>query len=219
MTTTTSVPTPQPIDHGTGRARPVEPPFVPYVTAWSAERADSPDLVVLPGSGGIAHRDETPSDRDERGVLLARSREARGRGRALFGVVHAARQRHAMRVLLCQVCGNPADTNDDGTLWLLQDHRADWPNWPDGMACTEPPVCADCVVPSTRSCPALRRSHVLVRVRSAPVVGVHGTLWTRSPVGVLTTSASVIVTFDDPRVHRVLASHLVRELRQAVLVG
>ncbi len=93
-------------------------------------KLNSCDPIVLPGNRGIGYRDETPLDRDERGVLLKRTRDAQGHGKPRFGAVHPARQRRAMANLLCQVCGNPADTNDEGTLWLLQDHREDWPNRP-----------------------------------------------------------------------------------------
>jgi hypothetical protein len=194
---------------------------IPYVTAWSAEEADKfdkSDLTVLPGNRGIVYRDETPYDRDERGILLQRTPNAPRQGKPKFGVVHATRQRRAMRSLLCQVCGDPADTNDDGTLWLLQDHRTDWPTWPNGMGCTEPPVCADCAALSIRSCPALRNRYALARVRHAPVAGVHGALWTRSPIGVPKAVRPIIVTFDDPLLPWVLASHLVRELQQTTLL-
>ncbi len=123
-----------------------------------------------------------------------------------------------MRNLLCQVCGTTADTNDEGTLWLLQDHRTDWPDWPNRMGCTEPPVCAGCATLSIRSCPALRKTHALVRVGHAPLAGVHGTLWVRSPIGALKSSHSVLVRFDDPLLPWVLASHLVRELQQTTLL-
>ncbi|GGP58600.1 hypothetical protein [Saccharothrix coeruleofusca] len=192
-------------------------PLVPYVTAWSAEECDSPEVIALPGNRGIGYRDETPLDRDEHDILLTRTRNAPGQGRPRLGVVHAARQRHAMRHLLCQVCGHPADTTAEGTLWLLQDHRDDWPGWPLGMAVTEPPVCAPCATPAARSCPALRRGYVLLRVRNAPLVGVHGTL--RRPFGTPIATNPVIATFTDPLTPWVLASHLVREVRQATPIA
>lgn len=186
---------------------------VPYVTAWSPEEPDDFDLIIRPGNRGIAYRDETPDDRDQRGILLKRTPNAPGRGKPRFGIVHATRQRQAMEDLLCQVCGGPADTDQEGTLWLLQDHREDWPDWPDRMACTEPPVCADCAALSIRSCPALRNGHVLVRVRHAPVAAVHGVLHGRSPLGSVKALAPITARFDDPVIPWVLASHLVRELR------
>lgn len=219
MSTVTSKPVPQPSNAEENRERRTDRLLVPYVTAWSAEEFDNSDVVVLPGNRGIGYRDETPFDRDARGVLLQRTRNAPGRGKPQFGVVHAARQRRAMALLLCQVCGNPADTDDEGTLWLLQDHRTDWPNWPIGMANTEPPVCAGCAALSVRSCPALRKGHVLLRVRRAPVVGVHGVRWTRSALGLPKAVNPAIVTFDNPSVRWVLASHLVRELQQATVVA
>ncbi|GGP46416.1 hypothetical protein [Saccharothrix coeruleofusca] len=217
MRTTASTP-PLSIGRADNRGRYVSRLPVPYVTAWSAEEVDSSAVVLLPDGQGIGYRDETPLDRDERGVLLKRTPDAPNRGKPEFGVVHAARQRHAMSHLLCQVCGNPADTDEGGTLWLLQDHRADWSGWPVGMACTEPPVCEECTALAARSCPALRRGHVLLRVRSAPLVGVRGTLWGRSPLGVPRAVDTITTTFEDPLIPWVLAFYLVRQLRQATLI-
>ncbi|GAA3883310.1 hypothetical protein GCM10022243_55010 [Saccharothrix violaceirubra] len=185
---------------------------VPYITAWSAEQTEPHDLVALPGNTGIGYRDERAQDRDRDGVLWRRVPLARNQGKPLFGVVHSPRQRRAMRKLLCQVCAHPADTDPDGTLFALPDNRTDWADWPEGMACTEPPVCADCLTLSTRLCPALRRGHAVVRVRNAPIVGVHGALHVASPNGVRGWKPT-IATFDDPALSWVLASHLVRELR------
>lgn len=218
MTATTPHLTPESVVAGERREQRIGPLPVPYVTGWSAEAFDKPDLIMLPGNRGIAYRDETPSDRDNRGILVKRTPEAQGRGKPRFGVVHSTRQRQAMGDLLCQVCGDSADTNGEGTLWLLQDHRDDWRDWPNHMGCTEPPVCADCAALSIRSCPALRNGHVLVRVRHAPVAAVDGVLYGRSPLGSPKALTSVRACFDDPLIPWVLASHLVRELRQATLL-
>jgi hypothetical protein len=111
----------------------------PYITKWSAE-VDPPASVIDVG-GGIGYADEKPNDRDQHGVLWARASRHPGEGRPLFAQVHPLRQRRAMRMLLCSVCGGPADRDEDGVLWLLTDHRDDWPGWPSRMAAIEPPVC------------------------------------------------------------------------------
>src|SRR3989442_68826 len=102
---------------------------VPYVATWSEER-DLPFEVVNRDGRGIAYADEISADRDIHGVLWHRTYSRPRRGRPEFGNVHSLRQRRAMRRLLCQVCGGPADRTQDGVLWLLPDHREDWPGWP-----------------------------------------------------------------------------------------
>jgi hypothetical protein len=119
------------------------PTFVAYITTWSGERPLSTKVIERPGRG-IAYADETLTDRDDHGVLWRRVPSRPGDGRPQFGQVHPLRQRRAMRRLLCQVCGHPADQSDLGTLWLVPDYRDDWPTWPEHMACTEPPICRPC---------------------------------------------------------------------------
>src|SRR3989442_1499615 len=110
---------------------------VPYITTWSEE--NTLPTTVVQRRNGIAFADEILTDRDDHGVLWSRIPSLPGRGRPRCGKIHSPRQRRAMRDLLCQVCGKPADHNEEGTLWLVPDFR-DWPDWPNHMACTEPPV-------------------------------------------------------------------------------
>lgn len=120
-----------------------------------------------------------------------------------------------MRRLLCQVCGGPADHTEDGVLWLLKDHRDDWPQWPDGMGVTEPPVCVPCVRTSLRLCPALRKGAVVVRAGSFMVAGVYGALYRTGRK--LSSAGQAAVPYDDPAVRWVRAVSLVRELRDCVI--
>ncbi|SER79761.1 hypothetical protein [Actinokineospora terrae] len=117
-----------------------------------------------------------------------------------------------MQELLCQVCGGPADTSDDGVLWLLKDHRDDWSGWPDGMGVTEPPVCLTCVDVSTSACPALRRGYAVIRAKTYPVAGVLGV----KPSG---PGGPDLVPFGDPRLPWVLALELVRQLGQCTILN
>jgi hypothetical protein len=188
----------------------------PYITAWSTEQ-DLPYKLVERRGFGIAYADEILADRDAYGVLWRRTPSHPGHGRPEFGKVHSLRQRRAMRRLLCQVCAGPADRTEDGVLWLLQDHRDDWNNWPETMAVTEPPVCVPCVRTSVRLCPALRKGAAAVRVRHFPVVGVRGALYKSggaSPVAV----AETIMAFDDPAIRWVRAMNLVRELHGCTII-
>ena len=154
---------------------------------------------------------------DARGVLWQRPAVRHGVGKPEFGKVHPLRQRRAMRQLLCHVCAEPADQNDDGVLWLLRDYRDDWPGWPEGMACTEPPVCVPCVAVSLRLCPALRRGAVAVRVREFEVAGVRGALYRKGMFGPVAVE-DVNLAYNAPDTRWVVASALIRELRGCVLV-
>ncbi|HEV2784031.1 MAG TPA: hypothetical protein VGX25_31980 [Actinophytocola sp.] len=189
---------------------------VPYITTWSAEESLPTTVIQRPG-GGIAYLDETLVDRDENGVLWQRVPSRPGRGRPEFGKVHPLRQRRAMRRLLCGICGGVPDRTDEGVLWLVRDFRGDWPDWPDGMAATEPPVCLPCAHRSVGACPALRIGFVAVRVGQSTVAGVYGTVYQGgqpfpAPVD------DAVVAFDDSAIRWVQAAQLVRELGDCTIL-
>lgn len=187
---------------------------VPYVTAWTAEK--TLPSTIIERRGRIAYADETLGERDERGVLWQRVPLAPGQGRPRFGIVHALRQRRAVRKLLCQVCAGPADRNELGTLWLLPDRR-DWAGWPELMGCTEPPICLSCARTSVASCPAMRGSYAAFRVRQSTVSGVSGAHYLPGrPLPTFVGEA--LVAFDDPAIRWTCAAHLVRELRDCTMV-
>jgi hypothetical protein len=190
---------------------------VPYIAAWSGEEDPSMRIVGRDLSG-IGFVDETVSDRDERGVLWSRSTSQPGEGRPLFGQVHSSRQRRAMRRLLCQVCAKPADRNEQGVLWLLVDHRDDWPGWPENMGNSYPPMCLSCARLSIRACPTLRRGYVAVRTRRAPLSGVYGVRYIPArPFPVPADGA--VVGYDDPAVLWVCAVQQVRSLQGCTIVN
>lgn len=191
--------------------------IAPYITGWSEEQDLPHRLVERPGQG-IGYADEHLGDRDAKGVLWQRTAVRRGVGRPEFGKVHPLRQRRAMRRLLCQVCAGPADRNEGGVLWLLRDHRNDWPGWPNGIASTEPPICIPCVATSLRLCPALRRGAVALRAREFEVVGVRGALYRRSTFGLVAVEATNLA-YDDPDVHWIVSSALIRELRGCAFIS
>ena len=191
-------------------------PHTPYITSWSEEQ-DPPYRLLERRGQGIAYLDETLHDRDNKGVLWYRTSFRPGQGQPVFGKVHPIRQRRAMRRLLCQVCAGPADHNSDGILWLLKDHREDWPGWPENMAVTEPPVCVPCVRVASRLCPALRKGAVTIRIRHAPISGVRGTLYRRTGLVPVAMNEATI-PYDDPAVRWVRAASLVRELHDSTIV-
>lgn len=192
-------------------------PNAPYITSWTEEDFPPAAIIERPGRG-VGYADETIHDRDRNGVLWIRAMSRPHQGEPLFAKIHPLRQRRAMRRLLCNVCGSPADRSEDGVLWLLKDHRGDWPGWPAQMAVTEPPVCVPCVRRSVRMCPALRREGaVAVRVRDAPISGVHGTLY-RFDHGRPVALDDVAVAYQDRRVRWVLAAKLVRKIEDCTIV-
>jgi hypothetical protein len=189
--------------------------LAPYISAWSTEELLPCLFTEVPGRG-VAYVDEQVTDRDEHGVLWARMSWAPGQGRPVFGQVHPLRHRQVMRRLRCQVCNSPADKTGDGMLWLLPDHREDWPGWPNRMATTEPPVCLPCVRVAVRACPALRRGAVAVRADWYPVVAVRGGLYVDGRVPQVI--GDELIALHDSRIRWVLAHNLVRELHDCTLI-
>lgn len=192
-------------------------PLVPYIASWSEEEPDDPRVVERPGGLGIAYPDEVLGDRDSRGVLWDRMVSRPGCGKPRFARVHTPRQRRAMRMLLCQVCGGPADTDDDGVLWVLRDVAEHWRGWPENMVVSEPPICMPCLGLSTSLCPALRKGHVVVRAGVFTAYGVAGTRY-RAGLPAPVPMGQVTVAFHDAAIRWTLASNLARELRECAVV-
>jgi hypothetical protein len=194
---------------------------VPYISTWSSEQLRTRSKVIVQPLTGIGYLDETPDDRDEHGILWRRMPSSPGMGRPEFGNVHTARQRQAMQHLLCQVCSGPADQTAEGTLWLLKDHRGDWPGWPHRMGVTEPPVCLPCALTASRTCPALgREGHVALRVTGCPVSGISGPLYQPGAVypTATTNGTMTMVPFDHSDIGWIQAVHLVREITRCTIV-
>lgn len=190
--------------------------LVPYITTWSAEET-IPGVIIHAPRYGIAYSNETINDRDVHGILWTRTQSSPGQGRPLFGKVHSLRQRRAMHRLLCQVCAGPADQDERGTLWLMLDHRDDWPDWPELMATVDPPICLRCAHTSRRLCPALRNRYVAVRVGRSTLSGIYGIRY--RPSALLPEAVEpVTIAFDSPFASWVCASQLVRELHDCVIV-
>ncbi|MEV7683304.1 hypothetical protein AB0O64_32890 [Streptomyces sp. NPDC088341] len=192
------------------------PDVVPYITAWSAERIPPPLVTARPRLG-IAYADEDLYDRDQEGVLWARSLLKQGQGQPEFGRVHPLRQRQAMRRMLCQVCAGPADRNEQGWLWLLSDYRGDWPGWPELMGSPHPPLCLPCAGKSVRVCPSLRGRFVAVRVKEPRITGVLGARYLpHDPL--LGPVEQVTLHYRDPAVRWVVASQLLARLHGCTFV-
>jgi hypothetical protein len=193
---------------------------VPYIAMWSEEQY-LPAEVVQRGRSGVGYADELPSDRDSDGVLWTRMASNPGKGRPEFNRLHPRRQRRAMRLLLCQVCAQPAEYNEQGHLWLLVDSRRDWAQWPEGAANPYPPVCMACARLSVRQCPPLRRGFVAVRPHSSMhgVIGVR--FWpgrTYPTVRLAVDDGGEPVAHVDPVIQWMQATQLTRILHRCVPV-
>jgi hypothetical protein len=181
---------------------------VPYVGSWSEEEL-LPAKVVQRPIGGIGYADESAVDRDEWGVLWTRMASRVGAGRPLFTKLHPLRQRRAMRRLLCQVCGRPADRTDQGLLWLVPGADTDRL---EGMAMIQPPLCMACAQVSIGACPALRAGCVAVRARTR-LCGVTGVRFQPGrPFPTLADDEDEVVGFDDPAILWMQATQLARSL-------
>lgn len=193
--------------------------WMPYVSAWAGETIDPSvcRIVERPDGRGIGYADETIVDRDEYGVLWQRTINRIGVERPLFGKTHAARQRRAMCRLLCQVCAQPANRDRQGVLWLLNDHRDDWPGWPEDLCTAFPPMCSACVRVSVRLCPAMRFRPVAVRARQCPLTGVLGRRYRPGTFGPRTVGGGV-VDYSDPGIAWVLAGQQIRTLHEVATV-
>ncbi|MEV0676379.1 hypothetical protein AB0I60_07615 [Actinosynnema sp. NPDC050436] len=55
------------------------PSRVPHITAWSTETDEVPCLAIRSGRR-LGYREETGQGRDERGILVKRTRSAQGQG-------------------------------------------------------------------------------------------------------------------------------------------
>lgn len=132
--------------------------------------------------------------------------------------LHPDRQRTAMEGLLCACCSRPAVRNKDGMLWvlpLLDD--AVGTRW-EGVRSAIPPMCEPCSVSAPLLCPRLREGHVLLRVREAELIGVHGTLYPR-PGSDAVPDPDAFVVHGSPDTAFVVAREAVRELRDTTVVA
>ena len=195
-----------------------KPSTVPFIASWSSELVNDPRVILQPLLGRIGYAGEVDSDRDALGLLWQRRPESPYVGSALFGKVHPGRQRRAMRELLCQVCGEPADRDDRGVLWLLEDGRSDYKGWPEDLLTTHPPMCLGCLRRARQECPHLWKGSVAVRVGRSDVCAVYGRRYTLGRLGPLPAEADV-VSLESPAVHWTVAAQLVRGLNECTFVS
>ncbi|MFF5106791.1 hypothetical protein [Streptomyces sp. NPDC000134] len=124
--------------------------------------------------------------------------------------MHGPRQRRAMRLLLCQVCGGRPDHTEQGWLWLLKDESR-YAGWPEGEITTHPPVCRLCGALSALLCTHLwQGAAVAVRVGKPIIDGVYGLPYAVSKPW-MTPGKPTVILHGDPAMpwmlgHQVAAS-------------
>ncbi|MYR55391.1 hypothetical protein GTY54_03730 [Streptomyces sp. SID625] len=169
--------------------------------------------MLIDAGGRVVYADEEPGDRDIDGILWERW-GGTATGPSMWAEHHPLRQRHVMdHRPRCAMCGGEPDRDEQGVLWLLEADAAQQPlTFPLDIITTTPPVCREDGRRALRECPVLREEAIAVRVRDAELVGVRGTVYSRTAP----PQAGQTVLFTDDAIHRVVASQLLRELRGAV---
>ncbi len=188
---------------------------VPFIVRWSGESAGGSQVVVRRDGKGIRYADERSYDRDGHGVLWSRTPSRPGRGTPQFGTVHGLRQRLAMDGSLCHICGQAADRDADGTLWLVDTHAHDLD--PEVERTFHPPVCEPCVHLSVRACPHLRHGWTALRVRTSTPYGVRGALFAPARPAPVPTHIDTF-PYGNPFLPWVRAGQLIVELRDFTVV-
>jgi len=171
--------------------------------------------IVCSSCGERYESPERVADILRNGTQIQQERDLlRSENAALREEVAQLRQRLALTGLRCQVCGQPADRNADGVLWLIDANPND-PSLRRGEErTTHPPVCRPCAHRSVRACPHLRTACVALRVRRVRLHGVSGLLYVPDHPAPAPLDADVSVfPFGDPRLPWVMASQLVVTLR------
>ncbi|MFF4291883.1 hypothetical protein ACFY0R_42445 [Streptomyces sp. NPDC001633] len=197
------------------------PLLTPYVALRTTEQPvlEAELTIEFARSGPrLAYRHPRPGDRDHHGNLWVRMDQSTT-GRVQYNRMHVHRQRACMENLLCQVCGEPSDRNEQG--WLFLDWRRpdSPPVWPEKSITSMPPLCAEHARVSVLQCPFLRRAdHAVLRVRKPQLYGVSGTVYRLTATGWHTSENDVLSPYAAPRLPGMLASRLHRQLRGATVV-
>ncbi|MGW6145493.1 hypothetical protein [Streptomyces sp. NPDC055140] len=165
--------------------------------------------------GHVYYADERPKDRDSDGVLWERWGGS-PTGPVQMAQHHPARQREVMEASpKCGVCEGEPDRDERGVLWLLHvdaETRATL-TFPRDIATATPAVCRTDAFRALDACHVLQRGFIAVRVRQAKIIGVRGTVYSPTEPPLL----DQVVRLEEDAIHRVVARHLMRELRDVTL--
>ncbi|MFD7058381.1 hypothetical protein [Streptomyces sp. NPDC059906] len=201
--------------------------LIPFVTQREGEDEAPDNLVILentPGRFRLYYSDEDPAqDRDMRGVLVTRcsfnpvDNDGRMTGKPLWKMIHPHRQIMTMQNMRCQVCAGPARTRL-GYIFLFapKDLAPDTSH----VLTNQPPVCPKHARAAAALCPPLGTDPTVFLTQSAPLYGVHGTLYGPGAEGVLAVDRPVDpLPYGHRDLPRFLASQVIRRLGSYRAVG
>lgn len=214
------------------------PQLIPYITLRSGEHDQSgQSLVLSPYRAGvrIAYSDEVPEDRDDHGLLYARTSQrldAAGwpTGQPEREDVHPARQRECMGEFVCHVCRRDVGefANALGILFVdvIRPRERATPHWPEGHVTCRPPVCPAHAGSAFGLGPHIAPADIVaMRVRSPRWHGLLGTPFQPGPGGAVPRPAptpggrgEMVITFDDPQRRLFLGSLLAISLHDVAVV-
>ncbi|WP_328560821.1 hypothetical protein [Streptomyces coelicoflavus] len=194
--------------------------LIPFITQREGEEEAPDNLVMLestPGRLRLHYADEDPArDRDMRGVLVARCSfnavddDGRMTGEPLWKMMHPHRQIMTMQNMRCQVCASPARTHL-GHIFLFASTDQALNTSP--VLTNQPPVCPKHARAAAALCPHLGPNPRVCLAQSAPLYGVHGTLYGPGTDGVLAVDRPIEpLPYSHRDLPRFLASQVIRRL-------
>ncbi|MDA5146932.1 hypothetical protein PEM37_36060 [Streptomyces sp. AD681] len=203
------------------------PALVPFITQRKGEEAAPDNLVIRlhPAGPRLYYRDEDPQlDRPVRGVLWGRcglnplDDRQMPTGEPEWKLMHPYRQMLTMQTLHCQVCARPART-PLGFVFLTgpKDEDRTQPE----IRTNQPPVCVKHVRAAAALCPHLAREPMVILARSAPLYGVHGTIYGLDAQGDVHVVAQPdhALPFGHPNLATMLATQLIRRITSFRVLG
>lgn len=196
-----------------------EPTLIPYITQRQGEEAAPDNLIIVRHASGprLYYADEDLRDRPLRGILWARcgfnptDGDGMPTGRPQWKLMHPYRQMLTMQALRCQVCTRPART-PLGFVFLARPGTQD-PTGPC-VVTNQPPVCPKHARAAAALCPHLTDDPTVLLARSAPLYGVHGTVYGRTAQGetYVVAQPDHPLRFAHPNLTTTLGSQLIRRL-------
>jgi len=200
-----------------------EPALIPYITQREGEEAAPDNLVIHRRGSGLrlSYLDESPQDRDLRDTLWARlgfnmDENKQPTGAPQWKFIHPHRQLAIMQMMRCQVCTELART-PLGYIFLAGPNDQD-PH-EQRVLTNQPPVCPKHARAAAKLCPHLTRSPLVFLAQSAPLYGVHGTLYGLNDKGVhVVAKPESPLPYGHPNLSTFQASQLVRRLSAFTVV-
>ncbi|MET7608956.1 hypothetical protein [Streptomyces avermitilis] len=205
-----------------------KPRLIPFITQRKGEDAAPDNLIIVRHASGprlyYADEDAKGRDRPIRGVLWARcgfnpvDEHKMPTGEPQWKLMHPYRQMMMMQAMRCQVCTEPARTAL-GFIFIAgpKDHDPTQAT----IKTNQPPVCRRHAHAAAAACPHLEKNPMVFLARSAPLYGVHGTLYGLNADNQVHVVAQPdhALPFGHRNVPTLLASQLIRRLSSFRVVG